>query len=455
MSFTEAQIAQLAPDAASLSAGKSLANARLWRVFAHSGRALWGEVQGSGGAPYRTQVDLVQTAFKCTCPSRKFPCKHGIGLLWLYVQQTSLFPTDQPEPDWVATWMDKRGSVRTAPEVEATETSAGPMPADLAKEKARDKRDGDRLALVESGVAELELLLRDLVRTGLLSMPDKGTAYFEKVAARMVDAKAPGLGNRVKMLPELPYVHQGDWHGPTLAHIAQTWLILDGFRNIAQLPPPVQEDLRTLIGWTQKRSELLENPASETVQDEWLVAAVSTAEEEDLIVQRCWLFGLTTQKSALLLNFTHKTQALAPPVLPAGSLVKATLVFFASNMPNRALLKTQGEPHIRWEEAPRPPVHPNWAAAQRLFAEKIALFPWTETALMPVSGLRPIVHAKGWYLQDRDGALLPIHPAVDENRRWKLLALSGGHPLDLCLLYNDQQVQPLGVLEKNNQYVMI
>ena len=351
--------------------------------------------------------------------------------------------------------MDKRGSVRTTTDAVSAGTPAGPELADQAKEKARDKRDSDRYALVESGVAELELLLRDLVRTGLLSIPEKGTAYFEKVAARMVDAKAPGLGNRVKMLSELPYAHQGDWHAPTLAHIAQTWLILDGFRNMDQLSQPVREDLRTLIGWTQKRSELLENPASETVQDEWLVAAASTTEEEDLIVQRCWLYGLTTQRTALLLDFTHKTQALAPPVLPAGSLVKATLVFFASNLPNRALLKTQGEPRIRWEEALIPALYPNWAAAQRLFAEKIALFPWAETVLMPVSSLRPIVHAKGWYLQDREGALLPIHPAMEENRRWKLLALSGGHPLDLCLLYNDQHIQPLGVLEKNKPYILI
>ena len=42
---------------------------------------LWGLCAGSGKNPYQTIVDLSGPAYKCSCPSRKFPCKHALGLL--------------------------------------------------------------------------------------------------------------------------------------------------------------------------------------------------------------------------------------------------------------------------------------------------------------------------------------------------------------------------------------
>jgi uncharacterized Zn finger protein len=101
MQFTEEQITQLAPDASSLKAGKDLANDGKWLNFQANDRVLWGEVQGSGKDPYRTQVDLQHIAFKCSCPSRKFPCKHGLGLLFLVARKNNQIPEVAEEPAWV------------------------------------------------------------------------------------------------------------------------------------------------------------------------------------------------------------------------------------------------------------------------------------------------------------------------------------------------------------------
>ncbi|QTR06202.1 SWIM zinc finger family protein, partial [Saccharothrix algeriensis] len=62
-----------------------------------SSAARWGGSAGGGGAgrragargglgagrgrtPYRVCVDLADRATKCSCPSRKFPCKHALAL---------------------------------------------------------------------------------------------------------------------------------------------------------------------------------------------------------------------------------------------------------------------------------------------------------------------------------------------------------------------------------------
>ena len=100
LNLTEEQIIQLAPDAASVKAGKGLAVPGKWVLLACSERAVWGHCQGSGKNPYQTAIDLNDIAFKCSCPSRKFPCKHGLGLLLLFAAKPELFEQAE-EPDWV------------------------------------------------------------------------------------------------------------------------------------------------------------------------------------------------------------------------------------------------------------------------------------------------------------------------------------------------------------------
>ena len=105
--FTPEQIASLAPDAASLKAAHGLTNPGKWPLLHASEQALWGHCQGSGKNPYQTAVELHEPAFKCSCPSRKFPCKHGLALLLLHAQRSELF-TPAEAPDWLTTWLEKR-----------------------------------------------------------------------------------------------------------------------------------------------------------------------------------------------------------------------------------------------------------------------------------------------------------------------------------------------------------
>src|SRR5215470_17970544 len=96
MNYSAEQIIALAPDAASAKAGRSLATASKWQNVGHDERALWGECQGSGAKPYQTVIDLSEPAFKCTCPSRKFPCKHALGLFLLVANQSPTSDTVAP-----------------------------------------------------------------------------------------------------------------------------------------------------------------------------------------------------------------------------------------------------------------------------------------------------------------------------------------------------------------------
>src|SRR5206468_6763314 len=94
-------------DPASAKAGQGLGSPAKWARLARSQRSVWGEIQGSGKDPYRAQADLTGPAFHCSCPSRKFPCKHGLGLMLAFASQPAKFAEAAPPP-WVVEWLAKR-----------------------------------------------------------------------------------------------------------------------------------------------------------------------------------------------------------------------------------------------------------------------------------------------------------------------------------------------------------
>ena len=100
---TEAEVLAMSPDAASSKAAKGLQSISKWPSVGSDEVAVWGECQGSGSKPYQTQVDLSGPAFKCSCPSRKFPCKHGLALMLL--RAAGQVPEGgAAQPEWVSNY---------------------------------------------------------------------------------------------------------------------------------------------------------------------------------------------------------------------------------------------------------------------------------------------------------------------------------------------------------------
>src|SRR5512145_620984 len=107
MQWHRDQIIALSPDAAAAKAAQELTTLRKWVTLGAGETALWGECRGSGAKPYQTQIDLSEPAFKCSCPSRKFPCKHALGLFLLLADQPAAIKSSTP-PAWVIDWLHTR-----------------------------------------------------------------------------------------------------------------------------------------------------------------------------------------------------------------------------------------------------------------------------------------------------------------------------------------------------------
>ena len=93
-----------------------------------TGSVLFGECRGSGSKPYLACVNLTEPAYRCSCPSRKFPCKHALGLLLLW--SADGVPVEEAAPQWVTEWLDARAerAARSATKIEAARAKSAEPP---------------------------------------------------------------------------------------------------------------------------------------------------------------------------------------------------------------------------------------------------------------------------------------------------------------------------------------
>lgn len=429
MALTEDQILTLAPDEASKKSGKDLANPSKWVSKGANEKALWGEAQGSGSKPYQTQVDLVNIAFKCSCPSRKFPCKHGLGLLLFNARQPNAF-TETNAPAWVIDWLIKRT------EKEEKKAAQEDKPVDA---EAQAKRQKARQAKVEDGIEEMRTWIKDIVRNGILSMPDKGAGWFENMAKRMVDAQAPGLANMVRSLGDTNFYAEG-WQGNFMDQLISIYLVIEGYKN-AVANEVLHQDIKNWIGFTQNQDELKEKNG---VTDTWLVLSKQTTEVDNISTEKNWLYGTNTNQYALVLQFIVRGQGAQFSLTP-GMYLQAELIFFSAALPLRALIKRQISANAVCQFSS----FNNWQQVSETETSICSTMPVRSERPYIIQKLRPVKYNGTWWLQDSDFNMMQMK---NEHRYlWKLLSLSGGSSMDMAVIGKENQYQPIGVWH-NDEY---
>jgi hypothetical protein len=194
-------IEDLAPDQSSLNAAKSLLKPSKWPMLGQAPEvnAIWGQCQGSGANPYYTMANTVNNGYKCTCPSRKFPCKHILALYWQFAENPNTFALSAP-PEWVNDWLARRrksSSDRTeskqVPVAKNIHTASDEnevlSPEESAKkEAAREKRTAqvkeNTDSSIRDGLDEFQQWVLDQLRTGIGTFIREITDRCRRIAAR-------------------------------------------------------------------------------------------------------------------------------------------------------------------------------------------------------------------------------------------------------------------------------
>jgi hypothetical protein len=431
--WTPEGVLALAPDPGSAKSAQGLAGAKQWESLGRDDIALWGEIRGSGSTPYQARIDLREPAFKCSCPSRKFPCKHGLALLLIFARDASVFKV-QERPAWVSAWLDGREQR----EEKRAEKAKDAPPVDA---KARERRTERREGRIESGLEQLQVWLGDLVRVGLANAKTQPPAYWEAMAARLVDAQAPGLARLVGQLEGLTHTGLG-WESRLLHAVARIELVRLAYGRRADLSGDLAEEVRTAIGWTRTQEELDAQPA---IADRWRVLGVALENEDRLRVRRTWLRGRASARPALLLDFAAGTQVMDAG-LPVGCEFDGGLAFYPGTTQLRAVVRTrEGLPKASDGTLPGAPTI---EAALGEYALALGRTPWLERWPMALSSMRVTVQARDdgpafASVVDGEGKRIALPPRFPQ--AWHLLAVSGGAAVQLFGEWDGDTFTPLTV----------
>ncbi|WP_371825898.1 SWIM zinc finger family protein [Nonomuraea turcica] len=510
------QVLALAPDASSQKAAQGIAAPGKWSSRGTTGTVLYGECKGSGAKPYLACVDLTEPAYRCSCPSRKFPCKHALGLLLMW--SADGVPEAQAAPQWVTEWQEARAerAAKAAARLDAARakaaadsqvdaaqpgpgtpagpstgasghgqgaagpgaglgTASGPQgaagpgagPGTGASGQGQGATgpgvsggaESPRHARVASGLAEVERWLADQVRQGLAGAAEHD---WDGLAKRLIDAQAPGLAGIVSRLAQVRA--EDDWPGRLLEEYALINLLAVAYRRRAELPGPLAQTVLIRTGFPVTREEVLAGPA---VRDHWDVLGRREEVQDGLTARRVWLRGRRSGRPALILSFAPQGRPLdASPV--TGIVIDADVAFYPGAAPLRALIATHhgtltahgtaaeagpAAPRAAAEADPTAPraavpqaVPPGLSPEQALdeVAGALAEDPWTESWPLVLAGVVPERTSLGG---------LPLHPRSRDP--WRLIAVSGGHPLTVAAEWTPQGLRPLTTWDDEGTAVIV
>ncbi len=383
------RIEQSAPDQNSLKAASKLRAAQKWPLLARNedGTLVWGECQGSGATPYRVVGDLKDLGSKCSCPSRKFPCKHALALFWVFHDRAEAFET-QPVPQWITEWLSRRRGAATGDAKPSQKTDIGAAAlesmepikktvaeAQLRRQKtAAETRSIARKDAMIAGFEDLEIWVADQLRLGVGGLLEDMAARCRQIAARLVDAKAINLAARLDELPgailSLPREHRVE---ALIAELGALILLVRAFQATPDDPELMRE-----IAQTEKKETLLQSPAALKVTGSWEVLAETLRSRKDRLIEHSlWLLKCdqdgAEQKGpsfALIQDFYPAVAGKRNKSWQLGQVLYGDLCFYPAALPLRALVEA-------WRQ-------PNPMSSQG--AENKAL-PWTERACEAEDGL--------------------------------------------------------------------
>ncbi|MFD9615310.1 hypothetical protein ACFWWS_38750, partial [Streptomyces sp. NPDC059083] len=256
---------------------------------------------------------------------------------------------------------------------------------------------------------------------------------------------APGIAATLRQLP-LATTHS-EWPRLLLREYARLHLLTAAHARLDALSPGLRASVRTHIGYPTPADTVRAEPA---VRDRWLVLGIRITTEDGLYTRRVWLRGRASGRWALLVDHHYGSPAFPNETPAPGCQVDANLHFYPSAAPPRALW---GDRH---EDIPEPfttiPLHMagspdrngTIAAALAEQARALGADPFLRSWPVLLAEVVPVRGEKGWYIAESGGDALPVSTA--EGEPWRLLGLSGGHPVTVIGEWTVDGLVPVAAL---------
>jgi len=256
--LTEETVHRLAPDDAAIKAARDLVRKKSFQDLGLSADGTWLLGRCKGSAVYEVSVDLEPESGpvgRCSCPSRKLPCKHALGLMLAYLGTPTDFPPREPAAELLA----KREKLAQRAQPRAAE--------EAAPRKVNTAALAKKVAAQREGLDLLETLLLDLVARGQWHERSR-LERLERQGKQLGDAYLPGasimvrrlvlLGGREGLSDEERSARASDLLGQLWAAVQKGRAYLDGKLAGDEAPGEADAVLEDLLGRAWQLTELRE-----------------------------------------------------------------------------------------------------------------------------------------------------------------------------------------------------
>lgn len=288
------------------------------------------------------------------------------------------------------------------------------------------------------GIIELKNWLQDLIQHGLATALTRDQDFWEEFAARMVNAKLRGVATRIRTFKN--WLQSDDAHERLLSEIGELYLFTKAYEKLYTLPIDLQQEILTTAGATIKKETVLKQ---EPVKDQWLVVGQTEGSEDNIRYRRTWLQGISTHETALLLDFAWRFNDFEGVNWLIGSLLQAEIAFYPGTVRQRALVKDFAIIYEPIELAG----YSDWEVFLRQYADALTQNPWLLQFPCLMDEVIPTIENNQLLLIDNQKKWLPV--SSNEEAKWKILAISGGHPIQLFGEWDGRSLTPLTAMAFN------
>ena len=358
--ITEQQIMAMAQNATAVSnARKIVQKGGFLRLFCSADDTFYmGECSGSGKSTYVTSADFLEETgpvCRCSCPSRQFPCKHALALLF-EIQGKKEFTFCEIPEDILKKRERKqnRTARKTSSSKEKETVSETEMKKKAASSRSSQTARTKKIKKQLEGLALAKKMIQDLLKAGLGTMAGSTWKTYEQLSKQLGDYYLTGPQRLLNSLILEIASFQKDGkeeHYENAIHILEKmWTLVQKSETylsqklLQDETAPDNSQLYEELGEIWKLSQLEEIGNSRQNVNLLQLAFWVTYEEsrKEFIDTGCW-GDLATGEIFLTHNYRPK-KALK-------YVKQEDSIFGVAEIPSMAYYPGEGNLRVRWEGA--------------------------------------------------------------------------------------------------------
>ena len=362
--ITEQQILALAPNAAAASNGRKISQkggfVKLERT--QDDTLYMGECTGSGKSNYITSADYLDESspvFRCSCPSRQFPCKHSLALMYEMLAKKEFgiceVPEDIQKKREKKQAKENKANEEAKPESEMTEEEK--QKAEKKKASAARTAKNARVKKLKSQLEGLDLVekvVKDLMSAGLGTIGGASLKTYQQLAKQMGDYYLPGpqrLCNQLLIEITAFQKDQDESHyDAAISVLEKLWTLIKKSRQY--INEKLEKDDVTLedtvlyeeLGGIWKLSELEELGKSKKDASLMQLSFWVTYDEarKEYIDTGCWA---DLDSGEVFMNYNYR------PLKSLKYVKQEDSIFGVAKVPSAVFYPGDGNVRVRWDGA--------------------------------------------------------------------------------------------------------